>query len=185
MGQIYVEEHKAIIEADGAAMAVDTNRELGALDKAGSARFIDAQTALRALTFGLIVRVDGAVLAYSGRTIVPDYKVQQHIREAKGARGSVAFVDTGDSAVISVVELDTPVADYLIVGRLINEVAVADWTRVQNYIGGSTQSSGVWMAFAALGLLVVAIVGSWWVATRLSRKGRAQHSLNHRGERRQ
>jgi hypothetical protein len=116
------------------------------------------------------------------RTTIPDYKVQQYIGKAKNAGGSAAFVDTEDSTVVCVVELDTPMGDYLIVGRLINAVAVADWTRVQNYVGGPDHGAGLWIASLASGFLVVLIVAIWWAATRVSQRGRAQDGLGRGGD---
>ncbi|HET9274016.1 MAG TPA: hypothetical protein VFO09_07095, partial [Methyloceanibacter sp.] len=181
LGEIYVEEHKTIIEADGAAMASDVNRELGSYDMAGVAKFMDVQTGLRALSFGLIARDDGSVVAYRPEWLtIPKYTVKQYIAKAKRARGSAAFVNSDDDAVVCAVQLD--MGDYLIIGRIINTVAVTDWRRVQNYIGGPNQGLGFWTASVASGLLVVTIVGIWWVATRLSRGDRAQDGLGREGD---
>lgn len=178
LGRIYVEEHLEVINADGIGMAADTNRELSNLDVFGLTRFIEAQTALRSLSFGMIVREDGAVLVHSlYHPVISTDQLRDYIARAPNV---ATFVSADNDAVIYIVELFHP-GNHLIIGRIVNADAVADWIRFQNY-GGQGYGFGLWTIALALGLLVMTVIGLWWVATRAGREGASDDSGRGPGE---
>jgi two-component system, NtrC family, nitrogen regulation sensor histidine kinase NtrY len=178
----YINEHRQIIRGDVLAMANDINRASPTL-RNNSARFngfLETQAALRALTEAMVLNSDGKIYGRTGLTFsLMLERIPPQLFE-RANRGEVVVITSGtDERVRALVRLKAFIDTYLLVGRVVDAVAMGHMERTQQAVAEYKQLEGerynIQVTFALIFSLIalLLLLASVWMgltfATHLAR----------------